>query len=166
MPRGAYGVIEKLAVDIVSQEEIDRGWKPGPILGQRAQHDEGCDLLSEPPNGAPPQPIEIKGWGEPLLNAAGGFTYPADVNAEQLERARNDPNWRLEIVGNLHAVRDGTGPPQRITLDAAEVVERAVGWRFRIPLSGWRTRSSSNDPAVHDPPRHACTRLGAHLRRG
>lgn len=60
----------------------------------------------------PPHRIEIEGWGEPLLAPDGSFSYPADVNQEQLQHARSDPNWRLEIVGNLTAVRDGTGPAQ------------------------------------------------------
>jgi len=139
MPRGEYAKTEKLAIEIVRDAEIARGWTPGPLLGQRAQHEEGCDLLSTPPDGGPPRRIEVKGWGEPLV-AKGAFTYPADVNREQYERANSDPNWRLEIVGNLIAVRAGTGQPERLTLTADEVVKRAACWRYRVPLDGLADR--------------------------
>ena len=136
MPRGEYANTERLAVEIVRDAELARGWTPGPLLGQHDQHEEGCDLLSAPPNGGPPHRIEVKGWGEPLLADNGVFTYPADVNREQFERAKSDPNWRLEIVGNLAAVRAGTGQPERLTLTPDEVVKRAECWRYRIPLDG------------------------------
>jgi hypothetical protein len=64
------------------------------------------------------------------------------VNREQYERAKSDPNWRLEIVGNLAAVRGGTGQPERLTLTGAEVVQRAECWRYRIPLDGLAERIS------------------------
>ncbi len=140
MPRGDYANIEKLAVAIVREAEMTRGWTPGPLLGQHAQHQEGCDLLSVPPDGGPAHPIEVKGWGEPLLAADGSFTDPADVNREQFERARRDPNWRLEIVGNLSAVHAGVAQSQRLTLTAAEVVDRADAWRYRVTLDGLASR--------------------------
>jgi hypothetical protein len=110
------------------------------LLGQRAQHDEGCDLLSVPANGGPAHRIEVKGWGEPLLKSDGSFSYPADVNQEQVERARADPTWRLEIVANISAERAGTGNAERLTLSGAEVADRAVGWRYRVPLDGLADR--------------------------
>jgi hypothetical protein len=109
---------------------------PGPLLGQRAQHAEGCDLLSTPPDGGPPHRIEVKGWGEPLLAPNEAFNHPTDVNREQYDRAKDDPNWRLEIVGNLTAVHAGTGQPERLTLTGKEVAHRAECWRYRIPLDG------------------------------
>jgi hypothetical protein len=109
VPRGRYSETEKRAVEIVRQGEIERGWEPSALLGQHAQHKEGCDLLSAPPGGGAPHAIEVKGWGEPLLQPDGSFTYPADVNTEQLQRAAHDPTWRLEIVANLDAVDAGTG---------------------------------------------------------
>ncbi len=136
MPRGEYANTEKLAVKIVRDAELARGWKPRPLLGQHAQHEEGCDLFSTPPHGTHPHRIEVKGWGEPLLAPDGAFTCPADVNREQYERAKSDPNWRLEIVANLAAVRAGTGKPERLTLTGEEVVRRAEYWRYRIPLDG------------------------------
>jgi hypothetical protein len=140
MPRGEYANVEKLAVEIVRSAELARGWTPGPLLSQHDQHEEGCDLLSTPPDSGPPHRIEVKGWGEPLLAENGAFSYPADVNREQFERAKSDPNWRLEIVGNLGAVRAGTGQPERLTLTAKEVVKRAACWRYRVSLDGLADR--------------------------
>ncbi len=140
MPRGRYSETEKRAVEIVRQGEIERGWEPSSPLGQHAQHEEGCDLLSVPPGGGAADAIEIKGWGEPLLRPDGSFTYPADVNAEQLQRAARDPKWRLEIVANLDAVDAGTGEFERLTLSAQEVVARAVCWRYRVALDGLADR--------------------------
>jgi hypothetical protein len=139
VPRGEYANIEKLAVQIVRDAEFARGWTPGPLLSQHAQHEEGCDLLSTPPDGGPPHRIEVKGWGEALA-INGTFTFPADVNREQFEHAKSDPSCRLEIVGNLAAVRAGTGPPERLTLTGEEVVKRAECWRYRIPLDGLAER--------------------------
>jgi hypothetical protein len=59
----------------------------------------------------------------PVLAPNGAFNYPADVNREQYERTKSDPNWRLEIVGNLAAVR--TAQSERLTLTAEEFVKRA-----------------------------------------
>jgi hypothetical protein len=97
-------------------------------------------LFSTPPDGGAPHPIEVKGWGEPLLTTDGSFTYPADINREQLDRAKHDANWRLEIVGNLSAVLAGTGQPQRLTLTASEVAGRARCWRYQVPLDGLAKR--------------------------
>lgn len=140
MPRGEYANLEHEAVQIVRASELARGWQPGPVLAQHAQHEAGCDLLSTPPDGRTPHPIEVKGWGEPLLTPNGSFTDAADVNREQFQRAEHDPNWRLEIVGNLTAARTGTGMPERLTLTAAEVVDRVVCWRYRVPLAGLAER--------------------------
>lgn len=134
MPRGEYANTEHAAVEIVRAAELARGWQPGPLLAQHAQHEAGCDLLSTPPDGGPPHAIEVKGWGEPLLAPDGSFTYPADINREQFERAERDPNWRLEIVGNLTAARSGVGVAECLTLTAAEVIERAACWRYRVTL--------------------------------
>jgi hypothetical protein len=140
VPRGDYTNTEARAVEIVCEAERARGFQPSDLLSQRAQHDEGCDVLSVPASGGPAHPIEVKGWGEPLRKPDGSFTYPADVNQEQLERARTDPTWRLEIVANIAAERSGTGKAERLSLSAAEVAERAVGWRYRIPLDGLADR--------------------------
>ncbi len=139
MPRGVYSDIEKLAVEIVSDGERAAGNEPR-LLGQHEQHLEGCDLISTPTEGGAPKRIEIKGWGEPLLRQDGLFTDPADINAEQFNRAQTDPEWRLEIVGNLSAVRAGEGQPQRLTLTGSEAVERAEPWRYRSSLDGLADR--------------------------
>jgi hypothetical protein len=127
-------------VEIVCDAERARGFQPSDLLSQRAQHDEGCDVLSVPANGGAAHRIEVKGWGEPLLRPDGSFTYPADVNHEQLEHARTDPTWRLEIVANIAAERAGRGNPERLTLSGAEVAERAIGWRYRVPLDDLANR--------------------------
>lgn len=87
-----------------------------------------------------PTPVEVKGWGEPLMRPGGEFTYDADVNVEQHARAFRDPNWRLEIVANLTAARVGAGEIQRLTLTASEVVDRARPWRYKVLLSGLADR--------------------------
>ncbi len=128
--------VEREAVEIIRQEELTRGWEPGAQLSQTQQRLDGCDFFSTPPDGGAPHPIEVKGWGEPLLTASGAFTYPADVNAQQFERAQRDPTWRLEIVGNLTAHRAGLGPYERLTLSSNEVVERARPWKYTVELEG------------------------------
>ena len=140
MPRGEYAKVEHAAIEIVRAAELARGWKAGPQLAQRAQRKAGCDLLSTPPDGGPPHPIEVKGWGVPLIAAEGSFSYPAEVNREQYDRAEHDPNWRLEIVGNLTAFLAGTGQPQRLTLTGAEVAERARPQLYRVCLDGLADR--------------------------
>jgi hypothetical protein len=128
--------VEREAVAIVRQEELDRGWTPEPLLSKTQERLEGCDFFSTPPDGGPAHPIEVKGWGEPLIKANGSFTYPADVNAQQFERAQRDPTWRLEIVANLTAFLAGLGPYQRLTLSGGEVVERATPWKYTVTLEG------------------------------
>jgi hypothetical protein len=135
VPRGDYDSTEKCAVDIVRKAEIAKGWNPSELLSQSKQREEGCDILSRPPDGGVAHRIEVKGWGEPLRDGV-EFRYPADVNAEQLDRAWSDPKWRLEIVGNMAAVRAGVGSPERLTLSGQEVVDRAEGWRYRVRLDG------------------------------
>ena len=92
-------------MELVFAEEIRRGWQPGPLLSQRRQPEEGCDFFSVPPDGNPAHPVEVKGWGAPFIDDLGRFSFPAEVLVEQLDRARRDSNWRLEIVANLTAAR-------------------------------------------------------------
>ena len=142
--------VERAAVEIVRKAEAARGWRPGSLLSQRAQRLEGCDFLSEPPDGGPAHRIEVKGWGEPLLAGDGSFSYPADVTREQFEHAKADPaTWRLEIVANLTAVLAGEGVPQRLTLDGSEVVERARCWRYQVRLDGLAERILDGLPTQH-----------------
>lgn len=124
-------------MEIVRAEEVSRGWTPDPTLAPRRQREEGCDFFSTPPDGGPADAVEVKGWSDALFTDDGSnFRHASEVNAEQLERAKRDPRWRLEIVANLRAVRAGTGVPQRLTLTASEVVARAEPWKFRVRLDG------------------------------
>ena len=134
MAKGAPGRIEQRAYEIVRAEEVARGWTPGPRLGQTKQKQEGCDFFSTPPDGSEPHPVEVKGWGEQLRKPDGTFTYWADPRVEQVEQARRDPNWRLEIVANLTKVEAGEGEPERHTLTAADVVAGAQPWIYKVPL--------------------------------
>jgi hypothetical protein len=134
---------EKEAMRIVREEE-ERAGRRVETLTKRRERSEGCDFLSYPPDGDPPDRVEVKGWSAPFrkITKSGEvvFSYGSEVNAEQLERARNDPLWRLEIVANLAAVRAGTGEAQRLSLTGREVVERARPWKFRVPLDGLEAR--------------------------
>lgn len=134
---------EREAMRIVREEE-ERAGRRVEALSKARERVEGCDFLSHPPGGGAPDPVEVKGWSAGFIkvarNGATVFSYPSEVNFEQLERARQDPRWRLEIVANLAAVRAGTGTPERLTLSGAEVVARAHPWKFRVPLDGLEGR--------------------------
>jgi hypothetical protein len=134
---------EKEAMRIVLEEEEQAGRRVERLTKPR-ERSEGCDFLSFPPGGGPPDRVEVKGWSAPLMKAtksgAAVFSYGSEVNFEQLERARSDPLWRLEIVANLAAVRAGTGEVQRLSLTGAEVADRARPWKFRVPLEGLESR--------------------------
>lgn len=134
---------EKEAMRIVHEEE-ERAGRRIERLTKRRERSEGCDFLSHPPGGGPPDRVEVKGWSAPFMkmlkSGTAVFSYGSEVNFEQLERARIDPRWRLEIVANLAAVRAGNGEPQRLSLTGKEVVKRAMPWKFRIPLDGLEDR--------------------------
>jgi len=141
MPKGGFFKTELDAVEIVRQEERANGWTPAPALTKRREREEGCDFFSSPPGGAgDPHPIEVKGRSESLFWPDGRPRARADINAEQLARARRDQNWRLEIVANLAAARLGVGTLERLTLTAAEVCELAVAWKYRLNLEGLEDR--------------------------
>lgn len=135
----AHKKTETEAYEIVRREELGRGWTPGPLLSPHQQRLEGCDFFSTPPGKRPPDRVEVKGWGDPLLRD-GRFTYPADINVEQYERAK-DPCWRLEIVANLTAAREGRGEVDRLTLTGAEVRKRARPWKYKVSLDGLAPKS-------------------------
>jgi hypothetical protein len=122
MPRGANWDTEQTAMKIVLREEVARGWRP-QRLSKAGERREGCDFLSYPPDGDEPDRVEVKGRGASSFMPR-GFGYGVQVNAEQLERALRHGRWRLEIVANLTAAREGTGAPERLTLSATEVVKR------------------------------------------
>jgi hypothetical protein len=140
--RGLDFQTEKEAMRIVRDEEERAGRRVERLTKQREKL-EGCDFLSHPPDGGPRDRVEVKGWSASFLRIKKGetvFSYGSEVNFEQLERARTDPLWRLEIVANLAAVRAGTGEAQRLSLTGTEVVKRARPWKFRVPLDGPEAR--------------------------
>jgi hypothetical protein len=120
MPRGTYPV-ERLAVEIVREEELAKG----------------CDFFSTPPSGGEPHPVEVKGLAHSLLGITNLHYLRVEVNADQEARARRDPTWRLEIVANLKAVLNGSGKPERLTVRAADVVARATPSKFWVRLGGF-----------------------------
>jgi hypothetical protein len=118
---------------------VSQGWEVDPPLAQVEQRNEGCDFLARSPAGRE-HAIEVKGWGDPLVDSNGRFRHAVDINAEQLSRAECDENWRLEIVANLDAVLTSRGHAQCLSLTAAEVRARAVGWRYRVNLDDFVAR--------------------------
>jgi hypothetical protein len=111
MPRGDAYKTELEAVAIVRREYERAGWSVGATLSKSKERRQGCDLLAEHADTGDRAVIEVKGWGEPLRRTDGTFSYPADINAQQHQRALNDNSWRLEIVANLSAARAGSGEP-------------------------------------------------------
>jgi hypothetical protein len=140
VPRGNAYKTEQDAVRIVRAEYRSAGWQLGPALSKQEERRQGCDFFAVHPDTGERVAIEVKGWGEPLLSPSGKFGYPADINAQQYERAVGDDDWRLEIVANLTAAREGSGDPQRLTLSAPEVRERAVALKLAVPLDGLQDR--------------------------
>jgi hypothetical protein len=140
MPRGNARRTEVLAVEIIRKEEIARGWKPGPALSKRRKAEAGCDFLSTPPGGGEPEAVEVKSLGHSLLGVRDPAFLRANVNPEQVARARRDPHWRLEIVANLAAVQAGTGEIERLTLRAGDVVGRVTPAKYWVALSGMEQR--------------------------
>src|SRR4051794_6744717 len=112
--------IRREAMRIVLAEEKDRGWTATAIGSARAEKQHGCDILSTPPEGGTPHPVEVKGWGEPFLGARGRFLYAQDIRDSQYEAAKRHPNFRLEIVANLTAFLAERAPYERLTLTARE----------------------------------------------
>ena len=111
----------------------------------------GCDLLSVPPQGGDPHPVEVKGWGEAFLSGTSGrFAYHQDIRASQMEAAQRDTNHRVEIVANLTAYMAGAGPYERLTLTAKEVLARAIPRLYDVPLTGLedRIRRVNEHPSI------------------
>jgi hypothetical protein len=106
------------------------------VLGAAAlEKEHGCDILSTPPEGGDPHPVEVKGWGEPLRRPSGKFNYPQDLRASQMRAARRNANFRIEIVANLTAHHMHGDEYERLTLTAEEV-RRATPRLWEVRLEG------------------------------
>lgn len=151
MPRRNDLTTEREAMELVRAEEIAAGWIPGPPMSKRQEATEGCDFLSTAAGGGDAHPVEVKGWGESLLRPGGGFRYAQDINAEQLARAERDPDWRLEIVANLGAAREGRRTAERLTVNASDLKDRVRPWKYRIDLTGLEARARIVDDAERSP---------------
>jgi len=123
-------------MEVVLAEEIAAGWAPRVLGAAALEKQHGCDILSTPPAGGDPHPVEVKGWGDPFIAARRRFAYDQDIRASQMEAAKRDPNFRIEIVANLTAYLAGAGPYERLTLTASEIIERAVPRLYDVPLTG------------------------------
>ena len=129
MPRRNDLTTEREAMELVRAQEIAAGWNPGPPMSKRQEATEGCDFLSTADGRGRRAPVEVKGSGESLLRPGGGFRYAQDINAERLARAERDPNWRLEIVANLGAAREGRSTADRLTINASDLKDRVRPWK-------------------------------------
>lgn len=127
--------IRKAAMEIVEAEERANGWSPSVIGVAALEKEYGCDMLSVPPEGGDPHPVEVKGWGEPFLRASGKFVYPQDVRESQMHVAKRNPDFRMEIVANLTAYLQRTGRYERLTLTAADV-QSATPRLWEVQLDG------------------------------
>ena len=121
---------------IVLAEEHAAGWTPLELRIATLEKQYGCDILSTPPGGGDPHPVEVKGWGEPFLAARGRFAYHQDMRESQMQAALRDANFRIEIVANLTDYLAGVGPYEPLTLTATEIRERAVPRLYDVPLFG------------------------------
>lgn len=78
----------------------------------------------------------MKGWGEPFTALRGGFRYPQDIRASQMKAVLSNARFRIEIVANLTAYLAGTARYERLTLTAAEIIERATPRLYDVSLDG------------------------------
>ncbi|HEU0250933.1 MAG TPA: hypothetical protein VFR48_09435 [Solirubrobacteraceae bacterium] len=127
--------IRNAAMEIVIAEERANGWAPHVIGVAALEKHHGCDILSTPPDGGDPHPVEVKGWGEPFLRPSGQFVYPQDLRASQMTAAQCDPRYRIELVANLTHYLAGTGPYERLTL-CAEEISHATPRLWQVDLAG------------------------------
>ena len=123
-------------MEIVLAEEVAAGWTPRVLGAAALEKQHGCDILSVPPAGGEPHPVEVKGWGAPFIATRQQFGYHQDIRASQMLAAQRDPNFRIEIVANLTAYVAGTGRYERLTLTASEIIERAIPRLYDVPLAG------------------------------
>lgn len=72
-------------MNVILQEEADRGWQAPALGAAGAEKEHGCDILSIPPRGGEPHPVEVKGWGEPCMSVSGRFRYDQDIRESQFQ---------------------------------------------------------------------------------
>lgn len=143
-------------MEIVITEEHARGWSAVWVGSWAKEKELGCDLLSTPPDGGPPHPVEVKAWGEPFLDPKGRWNYQGqDIRTSQFSAALLDDRYRVEIVANVDAHLAGSGEYERLSLSAVEVVKRAVPRLYDVPLAGLegRIRVGAREPPRPDVPR-------------
>jgi hypothetical protein len=128
--------IRRAAVEIVLREESDRGWQAQALGASGTEKEHGCDILSTPPEGGDPHPVEVKGWGEPFLSLNGVFRYTQDIRESQFQAAQRNADYRLEVVANLTEYLAGIGAYERLTLTADHIRERAVPRLYDVSLAG------------------------------
>ena len=120
---------------IILAEETRNNWSAEEIGVATLEKKYGCDILSTPPTGGDPHPVEVKGWGLPFRGPSGKFNDPQDLRASQMEAAERDGNFRVEIVANLTAHLATGAPYERLTLTAQEL-RGAVPRLWELELTG------------------------------
>lgn len=155
MPRA--GIDKELSADRVIADEERANRRQVRKLGQREQHQAGYDFESIGPDGDVVL-IEVKGWGEPLVDpVTGTFGFHADLRAAQVAAARtHGRRWRLEIVGNIDAALRGDGAMQRLTLFGDELADDRLAPRiYDLALHGLEQRVRTTGSAPGPPPMRA-----------
>jgi hypothetical protein len=140
--------IRALAVAIVAAEEEAKGNRVEILGDVKREKQEGCDLLVYPRDGGDPHPVEVKGGSRPFLGPRGHFLWDQDLRPSQLEAARRNRNFRIEVVANLRAHISGMGLPQRLTLTGEYILKTHYPSQYRVPLRGLRTAITEVPDAV------------------
>lgn len=131
------GVAERIraaAMEIVLREEAEKGWKAQAVRSVTEEKRHGCDILSIPPAGGEPHPVEVKGWSEPFLSPTGLLRHHQDLRASQFKAAHARDDYRIEVVANLAAYLAGQEPYQRLTLRANQI-RQALPSAYELPLA-------------------------------
>jgi hypothetical protein len=127
----------RTAMVIVIAEEQARGWNALPAGSWSKEKELGCDLLSTPPDGSSPDPVEVKAWGESFLDGKGRWRYSGqDIRVSQLSAVFLNSRYRLEIVANVDAYLAGEGKYERLTLSAGQIIDRVIPLLYDVPLAG------------------------------
>jgi hypothetical protein len=96
--------VERLAERVVRHEEEALG-RSVHKLSKIDERRYGCDLRSVDPDGTE-HLIEIKGWGESLLDANGRFRYSTELRTAQW-KASIAPGWALGDRRQPHSSMEG-----------------------------------------------------------